>query len=88
MTAVVSSKMRANALALFGYSSMQAAEGEAGPTIVIERRIDATTREVQGVSVVSTREGHRRPTVAVLPGEPQLATDDIDVPAAHKVSSF
>ena len=55
------------------------------PTIVVVRRTDATTREVQVVSVVSTRVGHRRPIVADLPGVPQLAIADIDVPAAHKV---
>ena len=58
--------MRANALALFGYSSMQAAEGDTEPTIIAIWRINIIAAEAQKVSIINTGVRLWRPIVTVL----------------------
>lgn len=62
----------------------EAAEGETVPTIVVVRRVDISTIEVEVVRIGSGRVCTRRPAVAVDASVPQDSEININVPAAHQ----
>lgn len=65
-------------------TASHAADGEAEPAPIRERRIGIAGIKVEGVSIRGTSRGRRRPIVANIAHEPQGAVEQVDVPATRK----